>query len=242
MMTSTSLPMQQPWLPLAEEEGNQLNPSVYYIVSEHLAEQQTLPCYISFHDFLIQALQQRLPAQKTWVLGQGLTLAQQHTLKQLQPFLVSETLVYPEEEQSTLANELSLRQFRQIDTASFEAEILLSEAHFSGEQSDGIYETSLLMLQRIAAIGKLGHLSDPRLSLRKVSLSKAHDFSLRPIKVETVIKTVTPYKDVRVNASTVTRFYQEGQCCAEVFIKLDLQEGALLAASHAYSRTEHAYH
>lgn len=241
-MTSTSLPMHQTWLPQAEEEGNQLNPLVYYIVSEHLAQQQSLPCYISFNDFLIQALEQRLPAQKKWVLGQGLTLAQQHTIKQLQPFLVSHDLILSDEEKTLVSNELCLQQFQQIDTASFEAEILMSESHFNGGQSDGIYETSLLMLQHIAAMEKLGHFDNPHITIRHLNLSKTRTFSLQPIKVETIIKTVTPYKDLRANASAVTRFYQEGLCCAEVFIKLDIQEGGLLAASHARPSAEQAYH
>lgn len=216
--------------------GNSLaaNERVAYIVGNDYQIISGLSRVITIRQFTIAILEQRLPAHRLWIVGQGISHDELRFLRLCEThipgirfyFGAQPPLIPPEnlraessieEYRISKPNEnIEWRNFHFIDATRVQAELKvqqLSESDFLAQ--DFLFTAAKELTKRACQSA----VSDGVMVIKQASFLSFHRLFPLPIKVETKFQLV---QDNKNSLKSLTRFYQDYACTAEVNLMFDL--------------------
>ena len=217
--------------------GNSLlsHEKVAYIVSDDYQMLSELSRVTTIRQFMIAVLEQRLPKHRLWIVGQGIGHDELRFLRLCEtylqgvrfyfgaqcPLIPSEGLFAesPCEEYSVSSSRIKnfeWRDFHFIDATRVQAELMilqLSESHFLAQ--DFLFTAARELTERACQSA----VSDGVLVIKQASFLSFHRLFPLPIKVETKFQLA---EDNKRSLKSLTRFYQDFACTAEVSLSFDL--------------------
>lgn len=206
----------------------QSHEKVAYIVGEGYDILSALPCVLTIMQFKIAVLEQRLPAHRLWIIGQGLTrddvnflrLCEKH-LQRMKFHLSSHadnfiakspSVEYVVENHESM---LEWNHFHFIDSTRVQAELkiaYLSESLFLAQ--DFLFAAARELTERACQSA----LPDGVLVIKQAGFHSFHRLFPLPITVETKFQLS---HDNKRSLKSLTRFYQDYACTAEVTMLFD---------------------
>lgn len=215
--------------------GNKLGIKVAYIVGDDYPIVSSLSRVMTIRQFIIAVLEQRLPKQRLWIVGQGLShdelrflhLCETH-LEGLrfhfgsQCSLISNKGLFAESPadkysaSNANANHLEWHHFHFIDATRVKAELnllQLSESRFLAQ--DFLFTAAKELTERACQAA----INCGVLVIKQASFVSFQRLFPLPISVETKFQIIHENKR---SLKSLTRFYQNYLCTAEVSLSFDL--------------------
>jgi len=207
---------------------------VAYIVGDDYQMLSGLTRVITIRQFMIAVLQQRVPLHRLWIVGQGITHDDLRFLRLCEtylegvrfhfgaqcPLIPSEGLLAesPVEEYKVSKSNKTIEwsNFHFMDATRVQAELnvlKLSESHFLAQ--DFLFNAAKELTERACQSA----VSNGVLIIKQASFLSFHRLFPLPIKVETKFQIVN---DNQRSLKSLTRFYQDYACTAEVTLAFDL--------------------
>lgn len=237
--------------------GNSLlsHEKVAYIVGDDYPILSELSRVLTIRQFTIAVLEQRLPRHRLWIVGQGLSHDELRFLRLCEtylqgvrfhfgsqcPLIPSEGLFAesPSEKYSVSSpstKNIEWRNFHFIDATRVKAELSisqLSESHFLAQ--DFLFAAARELTEHACQS------VEPKgvLIIKQASFYSFHRLFPLPISVETKFQIV---HDNKRSLKSLTRFYQDYACTAEVSLSFDLyskEEADVFYKSLAEKTVEH---
>lgn len=214
-----------------ETLGNKPEIKTAYIVGDDYPILSSLSRVITIRQFTIAVLEQRLPKSRVWIVGQGLTHDELRFLRLCEThlegvrfhfgsqysnglFAESPTEKYSASN-STIKN-MEWHHFYFIDSTRVKAELnllQLSEPHFLAQEF--LFAAARELTERACQSA----VKDGVLIIKQASFSSFHRLFPLPISVETKFQII---HDNKRSLKSLTRFYQDYACTAEVSLSFDL--------------------
>lgn len=228
---------------------------VMYIVGDHYQLISELSRVITIRQFMIAVLEKKLPEQRLWIVGQGLNHDELRFLRLCETYLQSirfyfgtqSTLIpvnndcaeSPTEKYNVSKNNefIEWRDFHFIDATRVQAELKLhqlSEKHFLAQ--DFLFTAAKELTEQACQAA----IPDGVLIIKQASFSSFHRLFPLSIKVETQFQLSN---DNKRSLKSLTRFYQDYSCTAEVSLSFDLyskEEADAFYRNLAEKTLEHA--
>lgn len=213
--------------------------NIAYIVGDSYAMLENLSCIFSISKFMRAVITQHLPTQCSWVIGQGLSRDEIRFLRLCEQHLDNIKFFFGSQGVATLIDNKSLAQsvcveyeivddkakqdkifewynFHFLDATRVQAELVvmqLSESLFFAQ--DFLFTAARELSERACQTA----LSDSVMMIKQANLQIFHRLFPLPIMVETQF---TLSRDNKRSLKSLTRFYQDYACAAEVTIFFDL--------------------
>lgn len=207
---------------------------VAYIVGDEYQLLSSLSRVMTIRQFTIAVLEQRLVRHRLWIVGQGMSHDELRFLRLCEAYLpgvrfhfgaqcplLQENNLCAESNienynSSTVNDTMEWRDFHFIDATRVEAELKvqrLSESHFLAQ--DFLFTAAKELTERACQSAILGGI----LVIKQASFLSFHRLFPLPIKVETKFQLL---QDNKRSLKSLTRFYQDYACTAEVTLSFDL--------------------
>ncbi len=216
--------------------GNTLsaNEKVAYIVGDGYEILSGLSRVLTIRQFTIAVLEQRLPLHRLWVVGQGISHDQVRFLRLCESHLegvrfhfgsqcslISDANLLAESPKTTYAvskaeKNLAWYNFHFIDATRVQAELKISqlpEVHFLAQEF--LFTAARELSERACQSA----LPSAVLVIKQASFQSFHRLFPLPIMVETQFQLS---QDNKRSLKSLTRFYQDYSCTAEVSLSFDL--------------------
>jgi hypothetical protein len=218
---------------------NEENSRLAYVVGDGYDMLSNLPCVLTIKQFKIALLEQRLPMYRLWIVGQGLSrddiqflrLCEQHLDGVM--FCFGSQAIFIPDENTSLAKSICAeyeissddikqektfewRNFHFLDATRVQAELTiaaLSEELFFAQ--DFLFTAARELSERACQTS----LPDSVMVIKHANLQSFLRIFPLPIMVETQF---TLSHDNKRSLKSLTRFYQDYTCAAEVRISFDL--------------------
>ncbi|MES2203721.1 MAG: hypothetical protein V4496_00720 [Pseudomonadota bacterium] len=206
-----------------------------YIVGDNYQVISELSRVITIRQFMIAVLEQRLPEQRLWIVGQGINHDDMRFLRLCETYLPSARFHFntpcpliPSEElkvespttKYSVSNKMDKifewQGFHFIDATRVQAELnvmQLSESNFFAQ--DFLFTAARELTERACQSA----VENGVMIIKQASFLSFHRLFPLPIKVETKFQIV---HDNQRSLKSLTRFYQDYACTAEVNLSFDL--------------------
>ena len=211
-----------------------LSHRVAYIVGDDYQMLSGLTRVLTIRQFIIAVLEQRLPKHRLWIVGQGMSQDELRFLRLCETYLEGVRFHFgaqcplipskglfaespTEKYKVSQSNEtIEWRNFHFMDATRVQAELnvtQLSESHFLAQ--DFLFTAAKELTERACQSAA------PKgvLIIKQASFLSFHRLFPLPIKVETKFQLVN---DNQRSLKSLTRFYQDYACTAEVNLAFDL--------------------
>lgn len=231
---------------LEESIGNTLDhESIAYIVGDDYQIISDLSHVMTIQQFMIAVLEQRLPTHRLWIVGQGIAREELRFLRLCETYLqgvrfyfgslrsphpcvgsqcplipyenlCAESVCETYDVSTPQVNYLEWRDVYFVDAARVQAELLvthLSEAHFLAQ--DFLFTAARELTERACQ----SVVQEGVLIIKQASFFSFHRLFPLPIKVETKFQLL---QDNKRSLKSLTRFYQDYACTAEISLSFDL--------------------
>ena len=197
-----------------------------YIVSDDYVLLSELSRVITIRQFMIAVLEQRLPKNRLWIVGQGLSQDELQFLRLCETFLTgvrfhfgSQCPLIPSNDlftKSPAEKNIEWSNFHFIDNTRVKAELnlkQLSEVDFLAQ--DFLFTAARELTERACQL----IVPEGVLIIKQASFYSFHRLFPLPITVETRFQII--HDNLR-SLKSITRFYQDFACTSEVNLSFDV--------------------
>ena len=202
--------------------GNRLidHETVAYIIGDEFVSLSQLPGILTITQFFMALLEDRLPVHRVWVVGQGIDPSERKILRLCEAYRpnirlhVAEEMPTPKGLDATEA--LEWQSFQFVDSTRVQAELKL--AHLS-EDALLAHDFLFIAARELSEKSCQHVVPNGRLLIKQAQLQSFHRCFPLPLTVETQFQLAN---DNKRSLKSLSRFYQDYSCIAEVSLSFDL--------------------
>lgn len=196
------------------------NENVAYVIGDAFGDLSVLPNVYTVTQFFKAVFEGCLPTYRTWIVGQGIDASERKILRLCEAHQPNICFHFGEFYTAPLSayaiKNLEWRNFQFIDSTRVHASLRFIDLHDEALLAGDFLVTAARELTEQACRQVLPH---GQLMVKHVQINRFHQLFPLPVAVETLFQLTN---DNKRSLKSLTRFYQDYSCAAEVSLSFDL--------------------